>query len=405
MQRYRYIARQADGKKVTKVVEVMAENDIFQLVESQGGRILSIKAIKPSFVQKKPVLSTSKVKLEALMIFCRQIYSLIKAGVPLMRAMTGLAESTTDKPLKEALISVTQELSKGRPLSRAMEDHPHVFDDLFLSLVKVGENTGRLDETMYQLGQYYELEVENMRRIKAAFRYPTFVMGALVLAVVILNIFFIPQFATIFSRFNAELPLPTQALIMMSSFFVDYWWLVLLISGCAVMIFYAWKNDEKGRVKWDGYKLRVYIFGGLLNRILISRFARTLSLMLRAGIPMNIALQMSGEVLENRYLDTEVEKMKHAVESGQNLSTVTAESTLFTPLIHQMIQVGEETGQIDHLLLGVSDYYDREVDYDLKRFTDHIEPLLLLVSASLVMFIAFSIFLPMWDMYSVLYKS
>lgn len=405
MLRYRYVVRQSNGKKVTRVMEAQNENEIVQVVEAAAGRVLSIEAIETSSVQKKSFFSPKKVKLESLMIFCRQIYSLIKAGVPIMRAMKGLADSTTDKALNLALLSVTHELSKGRPLSCAMQDHPHVFDELFISLVKVGENTGRLDETMFQLAQYYELEVENMRRIKAAFRYPTFIMIALVSAVIILNIFFVPQFVGIFSSFNAELPLPTKILIFTSKMFVDYGWLMLIIFIAGASIFSAWKKEEKGRLIWDRFKLQLYAYGPLLNRILVSRFSRTLSLMLRAGIPMNVALQMSGEVLDNRYLDKEVDKMKNAVESGLNLSTVTAESTIFTPLIHQMIQVGEETGQVDNLLLGVSDYYDREVDYDLKRFADHIEPILLLISGGFVMLIAFSIFLPMWDMYSLINKS
>lgn len=405
MLHYRYIARQANGKKVSSVMEAGSEREVILALEEAGSKVLSIQAMKAPVFRLKANKALTQVKLEALMIFCRQLYSLINAGVPLMRAIKGLAENTMDKSLKAALISVTNELSKGRPLSCAMQDHPHVFDELFVSLIKVGESTGRLDDMMLQLARYYELEVENLRRIKAAFRYPTFVMVALLLAVVFLNIFFIPQFASIFARFDADLPLPTQILIGMSGAFVNYWWLIALLVGCFAMGFSAWKNEDNGRLKWDGYKLRIYIVGDLLNRMLVSRFARTLSLMLRAGIPMNVALQMSGEVLDNRHLDQEVEKMKHAVESGVSLSSVTAESKIFSPLIHQMIQVGEETGQIDSLLLSVSDYYDREVDYDLKKFTDHIEPLLLVFSAGLVMFIAFSIFLPMWDMYSVVYKS
>lgn len=405
MLHYRYVARLADGRKISSVMQATNESDVFNSIESTGGKILSIQEIRrPTIRQQGIKFSKNKVNLNSLMVFCRQIYSLIKAGVPLMRAIKGLAENTTDKPLKEALISVADELSKGRPLSDSMQEHPHVFDELFISLVKVGENTGRLDETMLQLAQYYELEVENVRRLKAAFRYPTIVMVALTLATVVLNIFFIPQFASIFSRFNAELPLPTQIVIIVSKAFVDYWWLMALICGGLAMIFYYWKNEEKGQLKWDGYKLRVYIFGGVLSRILMSRFSRTLSLMLRAGIPMNIALQMSGDALDNQYLNQEIGKMKNAVESGQNLSTVTADSKLFPSLIHQMVQVGEETGQIDNLLLNVSGYYDREVDYDLKRFADHIEPLLLLIAAGFVLLIAFSIFLPMWDMYSVIYK-
>lgn len=398
MPRYRYTARKPNGKRVSAIIEAASESEAIASVSASGAVLLSLDITQ---TQEKPAelaLFQPKVKLESLVIFSRQAYSLIKAGVPLLRAIKGLAQSTADKPLKDALDNVASELSNGSPMSVAMRNHPKVFSELFVSLVQVGENTGRLDDAMHQLAEYYEQEMETRRRIKSALRYPTFVMMVIIGAMAFLNVNVIPKFAGMFAKFGSDLPLPTKILLATSGFFVDYWWLLLFGSAGAFAGWQAWKNTEQGRVKWDRFKLRIPLVGSLVNRALMSRFSRTFALMLRAGVPLNTALQMSGEALDNHFLAGEVEKMKAAIESGVNLSAVTEDSQLFTPLVHQMIQVGEETGQIDSLLLEASDFYDREVDYDLKTLSARMEPILLLIVAGMVLILALGIFLPMWNM-------
>ncbi|WP_325891539.1 type II secretion system F family protein [Grimontia sp. NTOU-MAR1] len=398
MPRYRYTARKPNGKRVSAIIEAASESDAIANVSESGVVLLSLEITKARAQKANAPLFLPKVKLESLVIFSRQAYSLIKAGVPLLRAIKGLAQSTTDKPLKAALESVANELSNGRPMSAAMRDHENVFSDLFVSLVQVGENTGRLDDAMLQLAEYYEQEMETRRRIKSALRYPTFVLMVIIGAMAFLNVKVIPQFAGMFAKFGSDLPLPTKILMATSSFFVDYWWLLVFGTVCLVAGLQVWKSTEQGRIKWDRFKLCIPLVGNLVNRALMSRFSRTFALMLRAGVPLNTALQMSGEALENHFLGGEVDKMKAAIESGINLSSVTADSQLFTPLVHQMIQVGEETGQIDNLLLEASDFYDREVDYDLKTLSARMEPILLLIVAGMVLILALGIFLPMWNM-------
>lgn len=343
----------------------------------------------------------SHVPLDVLVIFCRQLYSLTKAGVPLLRAIKGLSQSAAHPLMQETLETVSVELTNGRPLSVAMKQHPRVFDELFVSMIHVGENTGRLDESLLQLANYYEQEMETRRRIKSAMRYPIFVLSAIFLAMAVLNIKVIPQFASMFSRFGVDLPLPTRILIATSNFFVHYWPLMLGTLVVSWVMLRAWRRTPGGHETWDRWRLRMPIVGGIINRAQLSRFSRTFSLMLRAGVPLNQAIQMSAEALGNRFLENRLIEMKNGIEGGNSIASTASQSGVFTPLVLQMIAVGEETGQVDNLLLEVSDFYDREVDYDLKTLTARIEPILLLIVAGMVLILALGIFLPMWSLLDV----
>ncbi|MGR5064788.1 type II secretion system F family protein [Photobacterium sp. DNB22_13_2] len=346
-------------------------------------------------------LFKSRIPLEVLVIFCRQLYSLTKAGVPLLRAIRGLGQSASHPLMRETLDAVVVELTNGKSLSASMKSHPRVFSELFVSMISVGENTGRLDETLLQLAQYFEQEMETRRRIKSAMRYPTFVFIAITLAMSVLNIKVIPQFASMFSRFGVELPLPTRILIATSNVFVHYWPLMLGAVVVSWIALKAWRQTPAGGEKWDKLRLKVPIVGDIINRAQLSRFSRTFSLMIRAGVPLNQAIQMSAESLGNNYLENRLIEMKNGIESGSSISSMARQSGVFTPLVLQMIAVGEETGQVDDLLLEVSDFYDREVDYDLKTLTARIEPILLFIVAIMVLVLALGIFLPMWSLLDV----
>lgn len=346
-------------------------------------------------------LFKSRIPLEVLVIFCRQLYSLTKAGVPLLRAVRGLGQSASHPLMRETLDAVVVELTNGKSLSASMKAHPRVFSELFVSMISVGENTGRLDETLLQLAQYFEQEMETRRRIKSAMRYPTFVLIAITLAMSVLNIKVIPQFASMFSRFGVELPLPTRILIATSNVFVHYWPLMIGAVVVSWIGLKAWRQTPAGGEKWDKLRLKVPIVGDIINRAQLSRFSRTFSLMIRAGVPLNQAIQMSAESLGNNYLENRLIEMKNGIESGSSITAMARQSGVFTPLVLQMIAVGEETGQVDELLLEVSDFYDREVDYDLKTLTARIEPILLFIVAIMVLVLALGIFLPMWSLLDV----
>ncbi|ANU37492.1 type II secretion system F family protein [Vibrio scophthalmi] len=400
MAQFHYQGRTLDGNKVSGNIDagtaelaaeaLMAKGVIpTQLREGKkaSGLNLDLKA-----------LFTPAVPLDILVIFCRQMYSLTKAGVPLMRAMKGLTQNCSNKQLKEALEEVTNELTNGRSLSASMQMHPAVFSPLFVSMLSVGENTGRLDDALLQLANYYEQELETRKRIKTAMRYPTFVISFILLAMFILNVKVIPQFSSMFSRFGVDLPLPTRILIATSDFFVNYWALMVAMIFGGLFAFRTWLQTAEGREKWDKIRLRMPIVGGVVNRAQLARFSRTFALMLQAGVPLNQSLSLSAEALGNKYLEARLMEMKSSIEAGGSISNTAIATGIFTPLVIQMLSVGEETGRIDELLIEVADFYDREVDYDLKTLTARIEPLLLVVVAGMVLILALGIFLPMWGM-------
>jgi len=361
-------------------------------------------AIAPLSAKKESVVSgwqgwfVPEVTLDDLVIFCRQMYSLTKAGIPLLKAVSGLAESCNSIRLKLALEDAIVSLERGRTLSSGLNQHPKIVNQLFVSIIHVGENTGQLEDAFAQLAVYLEREQEPRKQIKAASRYPIFVLIALAGAFVVLNIFVIPKFADMFSKFNAELPLMTRALIGTSDFLLNYWY--MLIAG-GIFIAYMIRRSlstNVGRLNWDRRKLSLPIVGSIFNRSLLSRYCRSFSMMLRAGVPLTSALNLTSDAVGNVYMGQKIIGMRERIEKGEGLARVSAASGLFTPLVMQMIRVGEETGRVDELLVEASEFYEREVDYDLKNLTAKIEPFLIVVVAAMVLVLALGIFTPMWDM-------
>ncbi|EGQ7759227.1 type II secretion system F family protein [Vibrio vulnificus] len=404
MATFHYQGRTLDGNKTNGQIDAVTS-------EAAAEQLMNRGIIPVSITQGKTgsgldfdlnALFAPAVPLEILVLFCRQLYSLTKAGVPLLRSMRGLVQNCENKQLKAALEEVVAELTNGRSLSASMQLHSKVFSPLFVSMIHVGENTGRLDQALLQLANYYEQELETRKRIKTAMRYPTFVISFIVVAMFILNVKVIPQFASMFSRFGVDLPLPTRILIGMSEFFVNYW---MLLAGFIVGLifgFKVWIATADGRERWDKWRLKFPVVGGVVNRAQLSRFSRTFALMLKAGVPLNQSLALSAEAMGNRYLELKILKMKADIEAGSQVSVTAINSGIFTPLVIQMISVGEETGRIDELLMEVADFYDREVDYDLKTLTARIEPILLVIVAGMVLVLALGIFLPMWGMLDVI---
>ncbi|EMV9318016.1 TPA: type II secretion system F family protein [Vibrio vulnificus] len=404
MATFHYQGRTLDGNKTNGEIDAVTSEAAAEQLMNRGIIPISITQGKTGSGLDFDLnaLFAPAVPLEILVLFCRQLYSLTKAGVPLLRSMRGLVQNCENKQLKAALEEVVAELTNGRSLSASMQLHSKVFSPLFVSMIHVGENTGRLDQALLQLANYYEQELETRKRIKTAMRYPTFVISFIVVAMFILNVKVIPQFASMFSRFGVDLPLPTRILIGMSEFFVNYW---MLLAGFIVGLifgFKAWVATADGRERWDKWRLKFPVVGGVVNRAQLSRFSRTFALMLKAGVPLNQSLALSAEAMGNRYLELKILKMKADIEAGSQVSVTAINSGIFTPLVIQMISVGEETGRIDELLMEVADFYDREVDYDLKTLTARIEPILLVIVAGMVLVLALGIFLPMWGMLDVI---
>lgn len=402
MAQFNYKGRDAKGAAVSGQLE--AANGDAAASELQRRGLIPVAISE--HIEKKDVFEglkkiqifKRKVSLEELIIYCRQMNALTRAGIPIIRAMRGLADSTSSELLHETLHDVTDRLESGVNLATSMQSHPDIFDDMFISMVHVGENTGQLEDAFKQLSASLELERDTRRRIKQATRYPTFVIVALLSALMIINFFVIPKFASVFAKLGADLPVFTKILVATSNFFIDYWWLMLGVSVISVVLFKRWSKTEAGNYKWDRAKLRFPIIGNLFELITLSRFSRNFSMMLAAGMPITHALAVAAESANNKYIGHHILGMKSGIERGDSLLRTANASEMFTPLVLQMMAVGEETGQIDKLLIDVANFYDEEVDYGLSKLAESIEPILIFAMGILVLILALGVFLPIWDL-------
>ncbi|AZU46650.1 TPA: type II secretion system F family protein [Aeromonas hydrophila] len=399
MSSFAYKGRDSQGNAVSGVVEAANEMAAAEQLMRRGVMPTELKPGKAKAAALDwSFLLERGVRLDELVVFSRQMYALTRAGIPILRAIAGLEESAHSKPLKRALHALGEDLGNGRPLSSSMQAHPRVFSSLFVAIIHVGENTGQLEEAFLQLANYFELELETRKRIKTAMRYPSFVLIAIGIAMVILNIMVIPVFAGMFAKFGVELPLATRILLATSHFFVHYWWVMLGVLLAMVFGWRRWVSTVKGKLTWHRWQLKLPIVGTIIERSLLARFARSFSMMLKAGVPLNTALSLVADAVDNAWMAGRIRDMRAGIERGESLLRTAGSSGLFTPLVMQMIAVGEETGQVDDLLHEAAEYYEREVDYDLKSLTARIEPILIGIVAVMVLILALGIFTPMWDM-------
>ncbi|MBR9729064.1 type II secretion system F family protein [Shewanella intestini] len=398
---FEYRGRDPQGQPVKAQLEAADESSAADTLMSRGIIPIELREVKQAKAFSFKSLVGSRVSLEELQIFTRQMYSLTRSGIPILRAIGGLSETTHSQRMKEALDDIAEQLTSGRPLSSAMNQHPDVFDSLFVSMVHVGENTGRLDEAFIQLSGYIEREQETRRRIKSAMRYPMFVLIAIAIAMVILNIMVIPKFAAMFARFGADLPWATKLLIATSDLFVNYWPHMIGVLILTVFGIRYWYQTAKGEKQWDRWKMHIPAVGSIIERSTLSRYCRSFSMMLSAGVPMTQALSLVADAVDNAYMHDKIVNMRRGIESGESMLRVSNNSELFTPLVLQMVAVGEETGQIDQLLTDAADFYEGEVDFDLKNLTAKLEPILIGFVACIVLILALGIYLPMWDMLNV----
>ncbi|OGI44611.1 MAG: MSHA biogenesis protein MshG [Candidatus Muproteobacteria bacterium RIFCSPHIGHO2_01_FULL_65_16] len=350
------------------------------------------------------VESSGKVQLVDLILFSRQMYTMMKAGVPIMQALRGLRESTRNLAVAKVITSIGESLDTGLDLASALKRHPQVFSQLYVSMVQVGETTGSLQEVFEQLALYLEREKDTRDRIKSATRYPVFVVVAMAVAMFIINLFVIPAFAKVYAGFRIELPWATKLLIATSNFTVAYWHLMLaaVVLGVIALRFYV--NTAEGRYRWHKIKLKLPVVGKILYQATLGRFARAMAVMIKSGVPLVQGMTVISRAVDNDYIGERVVQMRDGIERGETIARTAATTAMFPPLVIQMISVGEETGAVDELMFNVADYYEREVDYDIKNLSDAIQPLLIIVLGVLVLILALGVFLPMWDLVQVARK-
>ena len=335
---------------------------------------------------------------EDILMFSRQMYTLNKAGVPILRAFSGLQASATKPAMVDMLKDIRSGLDQGRELSASMARHADAFGAFYLSMIKVGEMTGRLTEVFLRLAEHIEFERDVRERIKQAMRYPIFVLIAMAIAIVILNIFVIPVFANVFAGFHAELPLITRGLLGFSAWMLAWWPVLIAAIVAAAALIRAYLRTTEGRYRWDARKLKLPIVGDIVLKATLARFARSFALSSQSGVPLVQALTVVAQTVDNSFIGSRIEQMRDGIERGESISRCAAATGVFTPVVLQMIAVGEETGELDSLLFEIADMYERETDYSIKGLSAAIEPILLAVIAVLVLLLALGVFLPLWNL-------
>ncbi|MBX9959845.1 MAG: type II secretion system F family protein [Burkholderiaceae bacterium] len=343
-------------------------------------------------------LSRRPIVIEDVLIFSRQMYTLNKAGVPILRAFAGL-QSSTDKPaMVEVLKDVRASLDQGRDMATSLARHPKVFGPFYVAMVRVGEMTGKLTEVFLRLAEHLEFERDTRARIKQAMRYPSFVVIAMLIAIVIINLFVLPVFAKVFAGFNTQLPLITRGLLGFSGWMIT-WWPALLALGAALVVgVRAYLQNPEGRYHWDRRKLSLPIVGPIILKATLARFARSFALSSQAGVPLVQALAVVAQTVDNAYIASRIEQMRAGIERGESISRCAAATGVFTPVVLQMMTVGEETGELDALLFEIAEMYERDTDYAIKGLSSSIEPILLVFIGVLVLLLALGVFLPLWNL-------
>jgi MSHA biogenesis protein MshG len=399
---FSYKGRSSDGKLVSGTAPGETVEQVAQRLIGTGVTPIEINqqgAVATNLDLDKlgRKLGLGRVTTSDLVMFSRQMYTITRAGIPLLRGLRGLMGSTHNVQLRETLEDVLDSLEGGRDLAASFARHPEVFPKLYVSIVSVGEATGTLDKSFQRLTEYLAQEKDMHDRVKGAMRYPIIVMVTIVLAMIFMSSFVIPKFAPVFAQLKGELPLPTRMLLGSSTVVRDYWMHALGLIALMVYGLRAWLKTPAGRLKWDTMKLRVPVLGKLMYEATLSRINRSMAISLSAGMSMTQTLAVIARSSGNVFMSERIALLALNVERGESLHRAASASGLFSPLVLQMIAIGEETGALPELLDEAAGYYEREVDHAVKNLSSSIEPILIVTVGGMVLVLALGIFMPLWE--------
>lgn len=401
MQHFLYEGRNRRGELVKGRIESPTTQAVAQWMMGSG--IVPVKISADAMrAEQDSVLGRlkgrGKLTPTDLLLFTRQLGTMVRAGLPLMQALSGMQKSSGNPKLAALLGKLREDLDQGLELSQAMARHPEFFDDYYVSMIRVGEGAGRLDEVFARLFAQLEFERDMRQKIKGALRYPTFVVIAIAIAVAILTIFVIPVFAKVYAGMKVELPLLTRVLLAVSDFAVNWWWAVLAFLGACFYGFRLWVGQPAGRYRWDKFKLRLPLVGGIFNKAGIARFCLSFSIACKSGVPIDQAFTLVAKVVDNAFFERRIHGMREGITRGETMLQIAQASGIFQPMELQMISVGEATGEMEKMMEQVAQMYQEELQYEVSRLGDAIEPILLAVMGGLVLVLMLGIFLPLWDL-------
>lgn len=398
---FAYQVRDREGKLVSGELEAENQSAVASRLREMGYAPVSIEAKAEGGLNTEITIPGfgPKVKLKDLAIFSRQFATMINSGLSLLRALTIIEKQTENERLSEILGVIRADVEAGRSLSDAMADHDE-FPRLFIALVRAGEAAGMLDKVLLRVAENLEKDVALRQTIKSAMTYPVIVFVMAIGLTAAMLIFIVPTFVSLFDQLGGDLPLPTQMLLLASNFITSVLGLVLLVIAPIVgwQAFKAFRRTDNGRFQLDRLKLRLPVFGPLFHKIAITRFARNLGLLLRAGVPILQALKITGETVDNGVITNAVDDVQDGVRDGEAMATPLADHEIFPPMVVQMIAVGEETGAVDTMLDKIADFYDREVEATTEQLTALMEPVMIAVLGGIVGSMVIALYMPIFEM-------
>ena len=402
MAKFTYTIQDPEGNKLEGILEAASEAKAHHFLSERRYVVLALKPRREKISLQDWLDRYAKVKTEEFVFFVRQLATLLKAGVPMLTALLTLRDGIKDSLLKQTVNDMYHDIEKGSSFSESVMRHPRVFNYLFTATVRSGEAIGELDTVLLRLAEILEKDYQTVSKIKSAMRYPILAFSVMCAAFLIATLFIIPRFKSLFSSFGAQLPLPTRILLGASDAVHHFWYIVLLTAVAAFFVFRRHYRTEQGKLFWDGLALKAWFIGPFVSHAIFSRFARMLGMMLKSGVNILQALELIADIVGNAVIRQSILRVREKVSQGNAMADQMAHEHIFSPLIVQIVRVGEESGKMDELLLQIAGYYDSELDIMSKNIESMIEPFFILMLAVLVLILALGIFLPMWNLYSVI---
>lgn len=408
MPNFAYIVKDAKGARVEGILKADTLDMAVDKLAKEGSTIISVKAAaEGAFKGKlslfdKIMLTIYKIRtgvsLKTLVFFTRQLSTMFSAGLTIEKAITDLEKEEKNKKFAKVLRRISDDIRKGYSLSESMEQHPGVFNPLYVALVKAGEVSGTLHTVLDELSDYLEKIEDTRRKVISAMAYPVFIMVFLVFVVWVMFYYIVPMFAGVYADFNAELPAPTRAAIAISNFIVNNVFLTILIVIGIVVAFFLVNLTDRGRYIMDSIKLKIPVIGKVIGNSIMSKFSRTFSILMAAGVPIMDTMELTENVVQNAVVEGGVRRARVMVKEGYGVANAFRKTGIFPPTLLQMIATGEETGDMDKLLGKAAQFYEKLVDSVIDRLTSLIEPLLIVIMAALVGSIIVVIYLPIFDL-------
>jgi len=398
LSKFNYKGRDAFGEPIQGDLEAISQQEAAKKLTAQGLFPTEISA-KGLLVDFSGLLLNwgGHVNNNDLLIFFKQLGVLISAGVTIFESLAAVEEQLSEGCLKSVVANLKTEIELGATLSEALARHQQTFSPLMISMVQAGEGGGVMEEVIHKIASFLEKDIKFYQNVKNALRYPTIILGVLSVAFVLMIAFIIPRFSAVFSTFKTELPLPTRILLGFNYVIVNYWWLLISLSGLALFSLRWYIGTKVGRLRWDGFLLKLPLIGKLIKKLSLARFFRMLSSMISSGVPIEHGLEISADTADNLVIARAVLSIRERVIMGTSLSQAMKGSGLFPVTSVHMIAVGERSGSLDKMLLKSADYFSEEADYTVSNLMAYFEPLLILVMAIFVLLFAMGVFLPMWD--------